>query len=74
MTGKPVDTPPINKWKTLDKDLGRIGRLEMATQYVARPLVAPGLALAFVVVVEHGGSGSDVAGSVAAQLLEQAQS
>ena len=25
-------------------------------------------------VVEHGGSGSDVAGSVAAQLLEQAQS
>ena len=32
------------------------------------------LPLAFVVVVEHGGSGSDVAGSVAAQLLEQAQS
>lgn len=31
------------------------------------------LPLAFVVVVEHGGSGSDVAGSVAAQLLEQAQ-
>lgn len=51
MTGPPVDTPPINKWKTLDKDLGRIGRLEMATQYVARPLVAPGVALAFVVVV-----------------------
>jgi len=51
-----MDTPPppnapINRWKTLDKDLGRIGRLELATQYVARPLVAPGVALAFVVVV-----------------------
>lgn len=46
-----MDTPPINRWKTLDKDLGRIGSLELATQYVARPLVAPGLALAFVVVV-----------------------
>jgi inorganic phosphate transporter, PiT family len=51
MTGPPVDTPPINQWKTLDKDLGRIGRLELATQYVARPLVAPGVALAFVVIV-----------------------
>jgi PiT family inorganic phosphate transporter len=46
-----VDTPPINRWKTLDKDLGRLGSLELATQYVARPLVAPGVALAFVVVV-----------------------
>jgi PiT family inorganic phosphate transporter len=42
---------PVNKWKTLDKDLGRISYLERGTQYVARPLVAPGLALAFVVVV-----------------------
>lgn len=46
-----MDTPPINRWKTLDKDLGRLGSLELATQYVARPLVAPGVALAFVVVV-----------------------
>ena len=30
--------------------------------------------IAMAIVVEHGGSGSDVAGSVAAQLLEQAQS
>lgn len=46
-----MTTSPRNQWKTLDKDLGRIGRLELATQYVARPLVAPGLALAFMVVV-----------------------
>lgn len=51
MTGAAVDTPPTNKWKTLDKDLGRLGRLETATQYVSRPLVAPGVALAFVVFV-----------------------
>ncbi|MFN4170898.1 MAG: inorganic phosphate transporter [Pseudorhodobacter sp.] len=41
----------INRWKTLDKDLGRISRLELATQYVARPLIAPGLGLAFIVMV-----------------------
>lgn len=50
MADLPPDAP-INRWKTLDKDLGRIGRLELGTQYVARPLVAPGVALAFVVVV-----------------------
>ena len=43
-------TPPVNQWKTLDKDLKRIGLLEEATQFVARPLVAPGLALAFIVL------------------------
>jgi PiT family inorganic phosphate transporter len=42
---------PVNQWKTLDKDLNRIAHLERATQYVARPLVAPGLALAFILVV-----------------------
>ena len=42
---------PKNQWKTLDKDLGRIGRLEDATQFVSRGLVAPGLALAFIVLV-----------------------
>ncbi|ADE87194.1 inorganic phosphate transporter [Rhodobacter capsulatus] len=43
-------TPPINQWKTLDKDLSRIGLLEEATQFVARPLVAPGIGLAFIVL------------------------
>lgn len=37
--------------KTLDADLGRIGMLELAGQAVARPLVAPGIALAFMAVV-----------------------
>ena len=37
--------------KTLDTDLGRISTLEAATQAVARPLIAPGIALAFMVVV-----------------------
>ena len=46
--------PPLNQWKTLDKDLGRIGRLEEATQFVGRPLVAPGIALAFIVLVAVG--------------------
>lgn len=38
------------RWATLDKDLNRISRVESATAYVARPLVGPGIALAFVVV------------------------
>ena len=46
--------PPQNQWKTLDKDLGRIDRLEEATHFVARPLVAPGIALAFVVLAGVG--------------------
>ncbi|MFU8882818.1 MAG: inorganic phosphate transporter [Rhodobacterales bacterium] len=36
-------------WTTLDKDLNRISRVEHATAYVSRPLVAPGIALAFIV-------------------------
>lgn len=42
---------PVNKWKTLDKDLNRISHLERANQYVARPLVAPGIGLAFIMIV-----------------------
>ncbi|WP_114965455.1 inorganic phosphate transporter [Alkalilacustris brevis] len=42
--------------KTLDKDLGRIGTLELATQTVSRPLIAPGIALAFMVLVGIGAS------------------
>ncbi|MDS9469455.1 anion permease [Paracoccus sp. MBLB3053] len=44
-------TGPRNQWKTLDKDLGRIVSIEMAAARLSRPLVAPGLALLFVVVV-----------------------
>lgn len=42
--------PPVNQWKTLDKDLERIGLVEEANRFVARPLVAPGLAMAFIVL------------------------
>ena len=45
---------PGNQWKTLDKDLGRIAHVEYATQYVARPMVGFGVALAFIVVAALG--------------------
>ena len=37
-------------WKTLDKDLKRISTLEYATAYVSRPLIAPSIALIFLVM------------------------
>ncbi|MFB2530761.1 inorganic phosphate transporter [Paracoccus sp. p4-l81] len=42
--------PSQNRWKTLDKDLGRWVILETATRSLARPMVAPGLALAFILL------------------------
>ncbi|PJK27924.1 inorganic phosphate transporter [Minwuia thermotolerans] len=42
-----TDSEP-KQWKTLDKDLNRISRVEYATRYVARPLVGVGVAFAFV--------------------------
>jgi len=49
----PQDSPDTStrEWKTLDKDLGRIGQLELAAQYVSRPMVGLGVALAFMVMV-----------------------
>ncbi len=44
------DGQPTNQWKTLDRDLGRIGAVEYATQYVAQPLVGLGIAMAFIIV------------------------
>lgn len=41
---------PRARWKALDKDLQRVSVLEQATAFAARPLVAPGLALAFTVL------------------------
>lgn len=46
----PVD-PAARAIKTLDKDLHRIGLLEQGMAVVARPLVAPGVALVFMVIV-----------------------
>ncbi|RKT32863.1 PiT family inorganic phosphate transporter [Roseovarius halotolerans] len=48
------DTPDSNQWKTLDKDLRRISQIEYATSYVARPLIAPGIALVFMVIAGLG--------------------
>ncbi|WP_293446839.1 inorganic phosphate transporter [Planktotalea sp.] len=42
--------PLGSQWKTLDRDLNRIGQLEMATNYVARPMVGLGIAFAFILV------------------------
>ena len=36
--------------ETLDRDLHRLSYLENATQYVARPMMGPGIALAFMVL------------------------
>ncbi len=44
------NTPPDNKWLTLDKDLRRIVQLESAVQFVSRPLIGPGIAVAFIVL------------------------
>jgi len=41
-------------WDTLDRDLGRFSRLEQATAYVSRPIVAPGIALVFIVLAALG--------------------
>jgi len=37
-------------WTTLDRDLGRISQVEYAAAYVSRPLVGPGIALAFMIL------------------------
>jgi inorganic phosphate transporter, PiT family len=40
--------------ETLDRDLGRFSALERATSYAARPLIAPGIALVFVLLAGLG--------------------
>ncbi|MBT3142740.1 inorganic phosphate transporter [Phaeobacter gallaeciensis] len=44
-----TNTPIKTKWTTLDKDLNRISRMELATSYVARPLIGTGIAMAFII-------------------------
>jgi PiT family inorganic phosphate transporter len=43
-----------NQWKTLDKDLGRLSQLELATHVIARPMVGIGIALVFVLLAGIG--------------------
>ena len=51
-----MSTPPndANHHDTLDRDLHRFSHLETATQYVARPMIAPGIALVFMVLAGLG--------------------
>ncbi|WP_209505699.1 MULTISPECIES: inorganic phosphate transporter [unclassified Ruegeria] len=44
------DTNSKPRWQALDTDLQRISRVEIANLHVARPLLAPGIALAFMVL------------------------
>ncbi|WP_170417945.1 inorganic phosphate transporter [Ruegeria atlantica] len=44
------NTNEKSRWQALDSDLHRISRLEHANVHVARPLLAPGIALAFIVM------------------------
>ena len=41
-------------WNTLDRDLGRFSHIEQATAYISRPMVAPGIALAFIALAALG--------------------
>ena len=66
--------PDTKSWKTLNKDLGRIANLEVAVAYVSRPLVGPGIGLAFMVLVglavaSVSGVGSGTAIIVAAAVV-----
>lgn len=44
------EDPDVRHLETLDRDLGRFAKLEMATSYVSRPLIAPGIALVFIIL------------------------
>lgn len=62
------------RWKTLDKDLDRIGTLELGTKHVSRRIGSLGAALAFlalvgVVAAAHGGAATDGLMLVAAALF-----
>jgi PiT family inorganic phosphate transporter len=52
----------INRWKTLDKDLGRIVLLEDAAAVIAKPQVAIGLAVTFILVCGFAAAGFAGAG------------
>lgn len=42
--------PNDYQWKTLDRDLKRVAKLETGTMYVSRPLIGVGISLAFIAV------------------------
>jgi len=48
------ETYKDRQWKTLDKDLKRLSRVEIAAQTVSRPLLGVGVSLAFIVIAALG--------------------
>lgn len=45
-----ADQDPNYQWKTLDRDLGRISKLESATLYASKPMVGMGISLVFIIL------------------------
>ena len=41
---------PTNRWKTLDKDLGRIAQMEQAIGFINKPMIAVSISLVFVLI------------------------
>ena len=39
-----------NNWKQLDRDLNKISQFDLASKYISRPLVAPGIAIIFMAI------------------------
>ena len=75
-----AEDPLGSPWKTLDRDLSRISQLEMATTYVARPMVGIGIAFAFILlafliaIIWFGGSeGSLIVAAAAADFEASAE-
>jgi PiT family inorganic phosphate transporter len=59
----------INQWKTLDKDLGRIVLLEDAAAVIARPTVAIGIAVIFILICGFAAAGFVGAGPGTATIV-----
>lgn len=69
----PANKPPLRK-HTLDKDLGKLTRIEEATVTLSRGLVAPGVALAFLALSAvfaglYAGSGAGALTVIAAAAI-----
>ncbi|MEX5729969.1 PiT family inorganic phosphate transporter [Rhodovulum iodosum] len=45
-----TDSSKNYQWRTLDKDLNRLSRVEYATMHMSRPLTGVGISLAFIVI------------------------
>jgi len=50
----PPSLPPVNQWKTLDKDLAQFSRLENAAAAIGKPSVAIGISIVFLLLCALG--------------------